>query len=299
VAAFSVTPGQAVAGEVLHFSDTSTGAPTSWSWTFGDGAGSSDQSPAHTYAAAGTYTVVLTVANAGGQSSVSRQLVVGSGSAVWIPVVSHVSGVGATAWRSDVGLLNPGNVAANVQEQFHGPAGVVTGTVVVAAGSELVVGDVVAMLGSSGSGALEVLSDQPLVVTSRTYDQLASGTVGAEYASYGTTSGLGNGMSAWLPQLVENADYRTNISLTNTGSAAAAVTVALFDGAGNPLGSYDVALVPGAWSQENRPFFSRGGQTAMDAGYARVTVTAGAGVIASASVIDNVTGDPTTVGMVP
>ncbi len=37
----------------------------------------------------------------------------------------------------------------------------------------------------------------------------------------------------------------------------------------------------------------------MDAGYAKVTVTAGAGVIASASVIDNVTDDPTTVAMVP
>jgi hypothetical protein len=222
-----------------------------------------------------------------------------AGGSDWVPVVSHVSGIGGAAWRSDVGLLNPGNVAANVQEWFHGPAGLVTGTVVVPAGSQLVVGDVVARLGSSGSGALEILSDQPLVVTSRTYDQLASGTVGGGYASYGTASGLANGMSAWLPQLAENADYRTNISLTNTGSVAAAVTVALFDGTGNPLGSYDVALAPGAWAQENQPFFSRAGQTSMDAGYAKVTVTAGAGVIASASVIDNVTDDPTTVAMVP
>jgi PKD repeat protein len=298
-AGFSVAPGQAVAGEVLQFSDTSAGAPTSWSWAFGDGAGSLAQSPTHTYAAAGTYTVVLTVADAGGQSSVSRQLVVGSGSEVWVPVVSHVSGVGGTAWRSDVGLLNPGGVDATVQGLLTGPAGLVTGTVVVPAGSQLVVGDVVAQLGSSGSGALEILSDQPLVVTSRTYDQLASGTVGGGYASYGTASGLANGMSAWLPQLAENADYRTNISLTNTGSVAAAVTVALFDGTGNPLGSYDVALAPGAWAQENQPFFSRAGQTSMDAGYAKVTVTAGAGVIASASVIDNVTDDPTTVAMVP
>ncbi len=297
-AGFSVAPGQAVAGEVLRFSDTSSGAPTSWTWAFGDGAGSLAQSPTHTYAAAGTYTVALTVANAGGQSSVSHQLVVGSGSEVWVPVVSHVSGVGGSAWRSDVGLLNPGAAAATVEGLFTGPAGLATGTVVLPAGSQMVVADVVAMLGSGGSGALEILSDQPVVVTSRTYDQLANGTVGGGYASYGTASGLAAGTSAWLPQLAEDANYRTNISLTNTGSAAAAVTVALFDGAGNPLGSYDVALTPGAWAQENQPFFSRAGQTSMDAGYAKVTVAAGAGVIASASVIDNVTGDPTTVEMV-
>ncbi len=298
-AGFSVAPGPAVAGELLRFSDTSAGTPASWSWAFGDGTGSLAQSPTHTYAAAGTYTVDLTVANAGGQSSVSRQVVVASGSEVWVPVVTHVSGVGGSAWRSDVGLLNPGGADATVQGLFTGPAGLVTGTVVVPAGDQLVVGDVVARLGSAGSGALEILSDQPVVVTSRTYDQLASGTVGGGYASYGTASGLGAGMSAWLPQLAENADYRTNISLTNTGPAAAAVTVALFDGAGNPLGSYDVALAPGAWAQDDRPFFARAGQTSMDAGYAKVTVTAGAGVIATASVIDNVTGDPTTVEMVP
>ena len=298
-AAFSVAPGQAVAGEVLQFSDTSAGAPVSWTWAFGDGTASLAQNPTHTYAAAGTYTVALTVANAVGQSSVSRQLVVGSGSEAWVPVVSHVSGVGGSAWRSDVGLLNPGGADATVQGLFTGPGGLVTGTVVVPAGGQMVVGDVVAELGSGGSGALEILSDQPLVVTSRTYDQLASGTVGGGYASYGTASGLAAGTSAWLPQLAENAAYRTNISLTNTGSVAAAVTVALFDGAGNPLGSYDVALAPGAWAQEDRPFFSHAGQSSMDAGYAKVTVTDGAGVIASASVIDNLTDDPTTVEMVP
>ncbi len=57
------------------FQDTSTGTPTSWAWDFGDGAGTGKQNPMHTYAAAGTYTVSLTVSNASGQTSTKRQFV--------------------------------------------------------------------------------------------------------------------------------------------------------------------------------------------------------------------------------
>ncbi|KQC05827.1 MAG: hypothetical protein APR53_01950 [Methanoculleus sp. SDB] len=41
-------------------------ASTSWLWDFGDGATSTEHYPIHTYTAAGTYTVTLTVTNAGG-----------------------------------------------------------------------------------------------------------------------------------------------------------------------------------------------------------------------------------------
>jgi len=45
------------------FTDASTddGTIESWDWIFGDGAGSSDQNPQHTYAGEGTFTVELTV----------------------------------------------------------------------------------------------------------------------------------------------------------------------------------------------------------------------------------------------
>lgn len=56
------------------FSDTSTGTPTSWAWNFGNPASgaantSAQQNPVHTFTAAGTYTVALTVTNAGGSST--------------------------------------------------------------------------------------------------------------------------------------------------------------------------------------------------------------------------------------
>ncbi|AKB37166.1 cell surface protein [Methanosarcina siciliae C2J] len=55
----------------VQFNDISTGSPTSWQWDFdNDGnVDSEEQSPSFTYDSAGTYTVNLTVSNAGGSDS--------------------------------------------------------------------------------------------------------------------------------------------------------------------------------------------------------------------------------------
>ncbi|HNT08752.1 PKD domain-containing protein, partial [Methanoculleus sp.] len=53
----------------VQFTDASTGGPTSWSWTFGDGGTSDQQNPVHVYTAAGVYTVNLTVTNDFGSDS--------------------------------------------------------------------------------------------------------------------------------------------------------------------------------------------------------------------------------------
>jgi gliding motility-associated-like protein len=45
------------------FTDATSNAPVQWSWTFGDGASSTQQSPSHIYAAAGTYQVTLVTEN--------------------------------------------------------------------------------------------------------------------------------------------------------------------------------------------------------------------------------------------
>jgi PKD repeat protein len=59
------------------FTDTSTGSPTAWSWSFGDGGTSTQQNPMHTYDEPDTYTVTLVVSNSGGQSSNSQFVAVG------------------------------------------------------------------------------------------------------------------------------------------------------------------------------------------------------------------------------
>jgi PKD repeat protein len=58
----------------VSFTDTSTGAPTSWAWTFGDGGTSTSQNPTHTYNAAGSYTATLNATNAGGTNSATKTI---------------------------------------------------------------------------------------------------------------------------------------------------------------------------------------------------------------------------------
>ena len=71
-AAFSADVMTGTAPLAVLFTDASTNGPTSWSWTFGDGGTSTLQSPGHTYAAAGTYTVSLTAANAAGSDAETK-----------------------------------------------------------------------------------------------------------------------------------------------------------------------------------------------------------------------------------
>jgi hypothetical protein len=98
--------------------------------------------------------------------------------------------------------------------------------------------------------------------------------------------------------MVENASFRTNIGYTNTGSTAASLTVRLYNGDGVQVGTYTVSLNPGQWKQASQPFRNVAGQSNLQGGSARITVTSGSGVVVYGSVIDNVTNDPTTIAMI-
>ena len=222
----------------------------------------------------------------------------------WLPVVAHNGGLNQSQWRSDLGLLNTGSATANLQLKFFAPTGVASNTTYVPPGVQSVLTDVVGQLGASGQGALEIHSDQPLKVTSRTYNQVSSdascqpnGTQGQDYPAVAASDGLAAGQSAYLAGLAENASYRCNIGLVNVGPGAATVLVELYNGAGTKLTDYTMSLTPGQWAQETQPFMNKAGQTAMDRGYAKITVQSGSGVFGFASVVDNLTNDPTTVAM--
>jgi subtilisin-like proprotein convertase family protein len=88
-AAFTVTPATAMIGQVVTFTNLTTGtAPLSYVWAFGDGLTSTAESPTHTYALSATYTVVLTATNTAGSHSAQRVLVVtGLQQRLYLPLV--------------------------------------------------------------------------------------------------------------------------------------------------------------------------------------------------------------------
>ncbi|MBL8002947.1 MAG: PKD domain-containing protein [Flavobacteriales bacterium] len=75
IAAFSADPVFTCSGTV-QFTDASQNLPTSWSWSFGDGGTSTDQSPVHTYLASGTYDVQLIAVNANGSDTLLQTALV-------------------------------------------------------------------------------------------------------------------------------------------------------------------------------------------------------------------------------
>jgi PKD repeat protein len=69
IANFSASPLSGSAPLVVTFNDQSTNTPTSWYWTFGDGATSTFQNPTHQYQTEGHYTVSLKVTNSKGSNT--------------------------------------------------------------------------------------------------------------------------------------------------------------------------------------------------------------------------------------
>ncbi|MDD5539826.1 MAG: PKD domain-containing protein [Candidatus Marinimicrobia bacterium] len=69
---FTATPTSGVTPLSVTFTDTSTGSPAAWNWSFGDGQVSNTHNPTHSYTSAGTYTVRLDVTNPDGTTYVTK-----------------------------------------------------------------------------------------------------------------------------------------------------------------------------------------------------------------------------------
>jgi len=164
-------------------------------------------------------------------------------------------------------------------------------------GEQVVVSDVVAQMGMTGSGSIEVFSDQPLLASSRTYNAGPDGTFGLFLDGVLEEATAGGGDTVWLPQLRQDQAFRTNIGLVNSCYVDARVRIFLYDASGNELVSRWRTLAPCAWMQLQEPFSRLAGRTDIDVGSAKVEIESGHGVIAYASVIDNATNDGTAVTM--
>ena len=219
----------------------------------------------------------------------------------WIPAVIHKDVPSKNAWwRSDAAIVNRSTSTAHLTITMHAAAGQLTKTYQMTGGSQILVPDVAWWLGATAdSGALEVVSDQEFFLSGRTYNQVdATHTYGQDYEGRKPSELLAAGdpafSAAWLPQLTENAKYRTNIGITNTGTEAANVTLTLYDANGAQVWTDARDYAPGGFYQYQQPYLAVGG---IAGGYAKVTVNSGSGVVAYASVTDQQTNDPTTITM--
>ena len=75
-AAFTPDKTSGVFPLTISFNDRSTGSPSTWSWDFGDGTTSTDQSPSHTYTAAGKYNVSLSISDGTSSDSTTKNEIV-------------------------------------------------------------------------------------------------------------------------------------------------------------------------------------------------------------------------------
>ncbi|MGD0166876.1 MAG: PKD domain-containing protein [Gaiellaceae bacterium] len=93
-ASFTVDHTSGQAPLTVHLTNTSQGT-SSYSWSFGDGATSTDVSPSHVFTMPGTYTVTLTASTSGTSSQTSTTIVVSAGPSVTPQAsftVDHASG---------------------------------------------------------------------------------------------------------------------------------------------------------------------------------------------------------------
>ncbi len=202
------------AGTTIAFQDTSTGSISLWSWDFGDGATSSNQNPNHTYAAAGNYSVKLTVSNAGGPDSRTRTVSVQSAPPPPADaIVSDAFGrTSSNSWESaDTGgsYTLSGNSA-----NYDVSAGV--GTIVVP------------KTGATRSALLDSASASDVDITFRVaVDKVAAGGSDFIYAV-----ARRNGSSEYRPRMILKADGSVSVSASVVAS-----------GSESPLGS--AVVVPG------------------------------------------------------
>ena len=215
----------------------------------------------------------------------------------WTEIAGHIPGNAGSQWRTDLVARNLSTANAALKFVLHAPSGNIEGSGTISAGAQKAFEDVVATLGANNAvGALELCSDQPLLVRSRTYNQSADGTFGQNYDGQVADVGYVAGQTVSLIGLRQQAGaFRSNIILTNGGKTEAEVTVNLFDAGGTAVKSYTVTIAAGTAIIDTEPFLNRAGNPDIGWGFATVTVNKGTNVWASASMIDMKTNDPVTI----
>ena len=216
----------------------------------------------------------------------------------WAEIASHGNGANGSVWRTDVAARNPNDGGATIQFILHTENGNQMADAMIPGMSQGIFEDVVGLIGVNGKGSLEICSNVPLELVARIYNQGDDGTYGQFLDGLTNLGGMVEGDSARLLGLRQmTGEFRTNISVTNTGMEEAEAEITLYGTDGTALHTYSLTVVPGMVVQDLEPYKSRAQQPELGWGFAEVEVITGSGVLCSASVVDTATGDATTIPM--
>jgi len=223
----------------------------------------------------------------------------GGGKTYLVAGMAHANGAGGSVWRSTLAVTNRSGGRADLTLVYRYGSGTSTRSYGLQNGGIVEWLDVVSSLfgvSSTSAGSVEVQSTRPVIVTARTYNEGAAGTFGQFLPGVDDNSVISYGRMGILPQIKKTWAFRTNIGFVNPGGSSATVRTKLYSSSGSQLGNTVTTTIPaGQWKQEN-DVFQRAGVSSCNLGYASVEVTTnGATVWAYASVVDNGTGDPTTI----
>ena len=308
VAAFSYTPAAPTTGAAVQFTDTSTGAPTSWVWDFGDGGSSSEQNPSYVFASAGTFTVTLTAANAAGQDTASQDVTVTLGQSFaesyFIPAAALAAGAEGSFFQTDVDINNSGSAATSyaflwLPRGANNSDPTQSDVFTLAAGASIRYENVLSEVFGFDppvSGALAVVSNSAdFKIMSRTYNvptTKVAGTFGQAIPGIPSADLIGQNDVRRIIFMSENDDLRANLGCVNGVDDNLPIVITLYDETGTMLGTENMNLGPWSNNQINQIF----ADYAPTNGYADVSsIKASAGFYCYGSVLDNGSNDPTTI----
>jgi hypothetical protein len=245
-------------------------------------------------------------------------LAVTPGTDLYLPSVGHAQGSCpggiCSQWRSDAWVFNPDTTKPAavtiyfLQRGESNPTPTTVGPITIAPGETKELVDLVLnTFGKNGYGALRFVSDNPVLVTGRVYDEnvvtnKGAGTAGQFFAGLPAQQAIASGQSTEIIGLAQDSAgvWRTNFGFVETTGNAASVLVELIAGDATVLATWTPGgadAVGGYGAQQfsitKIPNAPPGVNLRL-----RVSVTSGSGkVLAFGSRVDNRTGDPSTVEM--
>ena len=235
-------------------------------------------------------TVVAQPASASGASPYS-----------WlIPASAHSNGANGAFYTTTVAVANVGALPSSFTMKFLGHnqdgSGGPERTFNLASGSSVTYFDVLGSVfdQTSSFGALRIRSDSPFLnIVSVTSTPGFGGTLGQTVAAVASSDLVPTSSSRSILYIREGDGYRTNLVLASGASVATTVDASLVSPAGAVLAARTYVVPPSGMTQMNRVVRDMGVPGPVTG--ARLVLSSSNPYAAIASVIDEITNDPTTV----